>query len=89
MSTLAQRFFSLLIKVAFFFEPLAPRVILYYLSRQLQGLENEGRISNFHARTRRLGKFHYEMEINLELTHKQAARALDDLLLSKLREEGR
>lgn len=89
MSTPRQKFFSLLIKGAFLFEPLAPRAIAYYLTRQLQVLENEGRISNFHARTRRLGKFHYKMEINLELTHKQAACALDDLLLSKLRREGR
>ncbi|MCW4007411.1 MAG: hypothetical protein NWF09_01785 [Candidatus Bathyarchaeota archaeon] len=90
MSTrVRQRFFSLLIKGAFIFELLAPRVISYYLARQLQELENEGRISNFHAKTRRLGKFHYKMEINLELTHKQAARVLDDLLLNKLRREGR
>ncbi|MEM3000454.1 MAG: hypothetical protein QXV09_01740 [Candidatus Bathyarchaeia archaeon] len=90
MSTrVRQRFFSILMKGAFLFEPLAPRVISYYLTRQLKELESEGRLSSFHAKTRRLGKFHYKMEINLELTPKQAARALDDLLLNKLKRERR
>lgn len=85
MSTsVRQRFFSLLIKGAFFFEPLAPLFISRYLVQRLQELEREGWISSFHATTRRFGKFNYKMEINLELTSQQTARALDDLLLNKL-----
>jgi len=39
----------------------------------------------FETRTRRLGKFHYKIEINLDLTSKQALHVLGDLLPNQLK----
>ncbi|MCX8153531.1 MAG: hypothetical protein N3E52_03750, partial [Candidatus Bathyarchaeota archaeon] len=82
-TSVRQRFLSLTIKGAFFFEPMAPHAISYYLARRLREMVQEGWISDFHTRTRRLGKFHYKMEIDLDLTSKQAARVVDDLSLKE------
>jgi hypothetical protein len=82
---LSQRFFSLMVKVAFVFEPLAPRVISYYLTQRLKEWKKQGLISEFKTKTRRLGKFHYKIEVDLDVTSKQAFHVLDDLLPNQLR----
>ena len=76
----SERLFSLLLKVAFIFEPLAPQAISYYLRQRLRELKRQGLISDYKTRTRRLGKFHYKVEIDLGLTSKQAHNLLVDLL---------
>jgi hypothetical protein len=74
-----------MVKVAFVFEPLAPRVISYYLTQSLKEWKNQGLISEFKTKTRRLGKFHYKIEIDLDVTSKQALHVLDDLLPNQLK----
>jgi hypothetical protein len=86
---ISQRFFSLMVKAAFIFEPLAPRAISYYLTRTLKEWKKQGLISEYEAKTRRLGKFHYKIEINFDLTSNQALHVLDDLLLNQLESERR
>jgi hypothetical protein len=86
---ISQRFFSLMVKAAFIFEPLAPRAISYYLTRTLKEWKKQGLISEYKAKTRRLGKFHYKIEINFDLTSNQALHVLDDLLLNQLESERR
>jgi hypothetical protein len=83
------RFTSLLLKLAFAFEPLAPTAISYYLSRSLRDLERQGLISNYRAHTKRLGKFHYKVEIDAELSSKQAHYILAHLLPKRLKALGR
>ncbi len=84
-NSVSQRLFGLLLRVAFVFEPLAPRAISYYLTQRLKEWKKQGLISKFETRTRRLGKFHYKIEIDLDLTSKQALHVLDDLLPNKLK----
>jgi hypothetical protein len=74
-----------MIRVAFFFEPLAPRAISYYLTRRLKELKKQGLISDFETKTRRLGKFHYKIAVDLDLTEKQANDVLGDLLPKQLK----
>ena len=51
---ISQRFFSLMLRIAFVFEPLAPRAISYFLTRKLKELKEQGLIldviSNFDSR---------------------------------------
>jgi hypothetical protein len=47
-----------MLRLAFVFEPLAPRAISYYLTRTLKEWKKQGLISEYEAKTRRLGKFH-------------------------------
>ena len=82
---ISQTFFSIMVRFAFVFEPLAPRAISYYLTRTLKEWKKQGLISKFKTRTRRLGKFHYKIEIDLDLTSKQALHVLDDLLPNQLK----
>jgi hypothetical protein len=78
-----------MVKLAFVFEPLAPRAISYYFTRTLKEWKKQGLISEYKAKTRRLGKFHYKIEINFDLTSNQALHVLDDLLLNQLESERR
>ena len=80
----SRRMFSVLLRAAFIFEPLAPTAITYYLSRRLKELKNQGLVSRFKARTRRLGKFHYKIEIDLDLSSLQASHLLHDFLPNQL-----
>jgi len=76
----SERLFNIFLKFAFFLEPLAPPAISYYISRRLDQLRQQGLISDYRAKTSRLGKFHYKVEVDMDLTGKQAFYVVDDLL---------
>ena len=84
-SPIAERFTGVLLRVAFFFEPLAPSAISYYLRRRLNEWKREGLISEYKTRTRRLGKFHYKIEVDLDLNSRQAIHVLNDLLPNQMK----
>jgi hypothetical protein len=71
-------------RVAFVFEPLAPTAITALMNQQLHRFKEGGAISNYKTRTKRLGKFHYRIEINLDLTGKQAIHLLGNLFPKQL-----
>ncbi len=77
--------FRQLVRAAFVFEPLAPTAISYYLAQQLKRWKQQGLILEYRTKTRRLGKFHYKTQVDLELSPEQAADALNDLLLNRLK----
>jgi hypothetical protein len=79
MVSAGERVFRQLIEFILVFEPLAPRAISYYMGRRLREWKQQGLISGYKTRTRRLGKFHYKMEIDLDLTSKQTLHVLRDL----------
>ena len=79
-SRISQTFTGLMVRAAFIFEPLAPRFISYYLGQKLKEWREEGRISDFETKTKRLGKFHYKITLDLDMTSAQAHPVLDDLL---------
>jgi hypothetical protein len=88
-SSVREKLTGLLLRVAFVFEPLAPTAISFFLGRRLNELKEEGLVSDYKSRTRRLGKFHYRIEIDLEVTSSQAQHILNDLLPNQLKAVGR
>ncbi len=80
---------NFLVRVALAFEPLAPTAISYYLSRTLRDWEMQGLIKDYRAHTRRLGKFHYRVEIDVEVNSKQAHYILNNIILKRFRTSGR
>jgi hypothetical protein len=69
-----------MVRFAFVFEPLAPRFITYYVSQRLKESKKKGVISEFKTKTRRLGKFHYKIEVDMDATQEQARHILEDIL---------
>ena len=78
-----------LLRIAFAFEPLAPTAISYFLVRYLRDWERKGLISDYRAHTKRLGKFHYKVEIDVEVNEKQAHYVLVHLLPKRFKTLGR
>jgi hypothetical protein len=68
-----------LMRVAFVFEPLAPTAITVLINQQLHRFKEAGAIGDFKTRTKRLGKYHYRIVMNLDLTSMQAAHLLGNL----------
>jgi hypothetical protein len=68
-----------LFRVAFVFEPLAPTAITLLMNQQLRRFKESGAISNYKTHTKRLGKYHYRIEMDLDLTGKQAIHLLGNL----------
>jgi hypothetical protein len=84
-SSVREKLTDLLLRVAFVFEPLAPTAISFFLGRRLNELKEERWISDYRSRTRRLGKFHYRIEIDLDVTSSQVQHILNDLLPNQLK----
>jgi len=76
-----QKFFKTISKIAFAFEPLAPRAISYFLSRELNKLKKQGIFQRVQTKTKRLGKFHYLIEIDLDLTSTQTEYLIKKILI--------
>jgi len=72
-----------LLRVVFVFEPLAPTAITVLMNRQLHGFKERGAIGDYKTRTKRLGKYHYRIEINLDLNGLQAIHLLGNLFPSQ------
>ena len=84
-SQVMDRITGLLVRGAFFFEPLAPRAISFYLSRVLNEWKQRGLISEYQTRTHRLGKFHYKIEVEVEVNPKQAEHFVHGELRKRLK----
>ncbi len=73
-----------LIRVAFAFEPLAPTAITVIMNQQLHRFKEGGLIGDYKTHTKRLGKFHYRIQIDLDLTGMQAVHLLTNLFPNRL-----
>ena len=73
-----------LLRVVFVFEPLAPTAITILMNQQLRRFREAGAIGNYKTKTKRLGKFHYRIEIDLDLTGMQAIHLLANLFPKQL-----
>jgi len=73
-----------LLRVAFVFEPLAPTAITVLMNQQLHKFKAAGAIGEYKTKTKRLGKFHYRIEIDLDLTGMQAVHLLANLFPKQL-----
>jgi hypothetical protein len=73
-----------LLRVAFAFEPLAPTAITVLMNQQLRRFKEGGVISDYKTHAKRLGKFHYLIEIDVDLTGMQAVHLLANLFPQQL-----
>jgi len=73
-----------LLRVVFVFEPLAPTAITVLMNQQLHKFRQTGAIGEYKTKTKRLGKFHYRIEIDLDLTGMQAVHLLTNLFPKQL-----
>jgi hypothetical protein len=77
---LSAGFNSVLARFIMFFEPISPRFISFAVRNRLAMLKKNGLINDYRTETRRIGKLHYRIEVNLEFTEQQASRVLDRAL---------
>ena len=73
-----------LLRVVFVFEPLAPTAITLLMNQQLHRFKEAGAIGDYKTHTKRLGKYHYRIEIDLDLTGMQAIHLLGNLFPTQL-----
>ena len=70
------RLVGVALKYLSLFEPFAKFGISYYLNRQLELYKQEGLLAAYKTKVRRRGKWHYRIEVSLDLTSMQAARVI-------------
>ncbi|MDR0373496.1 MAG: hypothetical protein LBI79_08085 [Nitrososphaerota archaeon] len=68
-----------LLRIAFTFEPLAPAVISVFVNQGLRRYKEGNIVSGYKTRTKRLGRYHYLIEIHLDLTGMQAVHLATNL----------
>ena len=73
-----------LVRVAFAFEPLAPAAITVLMNQQLHRYKEGGIVSRYKTHTKRLGRYHYRIEICLDLTDRQAVHLAGNLFPKQL-----
>ena len=61
----------LVIDALFAVEPISPPFISFFLERRLNKWQKQGFLDEYKVKTKRLGKFHYKIEVDLDLTKKQ------------------
>ena len=79
MAQITERFVPLFAKAFPLLEPLLPRYITRNVRRRLRKLKERGVILDYKAKTGRLGKLHYEIAIDVDLTQEQAAAMMKEL----------
>ena len=73
-----------LVRVAFVFEPLAPTAITVLVNQQLHKFKESGAIGDYKTHTKRLGKYHYKVIIDMDLSGMQAIHLLANLFPKQL-----
>jgi len=53
------------------FEPMGARFLSFFLRRKMKGWQKEGLLDSYKVRTKRMKKFHYKVDIDLDLTQEQ------------------
>jgi hypothetical protein len=79
-TTATGRVLGRFLRFAFVLEPFAPPAVTFYLRRRLGAWKSQGLISDYSAKTKRLGVFHYRIQVELELNGKQAVYVFQNLL---------
>jgi len=77
---ISSRFFSFLVRFAFIFEPISPRFVSFFLGRKLKEWKNRRLIDDYKAKTKRIGKFHYKIDVDLSLTSEQVRNVIAGLV---------
>jgi hypothetical protein len=85
-NSLIESLMHVLLRVAFVFEPLAPTAITFVLNQQLNRFKESGTIGKYKTKTKRKAKFHYVIQIDLDLTGMQVIHLLGNLFPSQLKQ---
>ena len=85
MERLPKSFSSLLVRFILLFEPISPRFVSFVVGRKLKEWKKKGLIDYYKTKTKRIGKFHYKIYLDLGLTPEQASRILRDPLIQALK----
>jgi hypothetical protein len=72
------RLVPLLLKLFPLFEPLLPSYISLRLRRLFRRWKEQGMILSYRTRTTRMGKLHYKVSVDLDLTSEQAQMMLKE-----------
>ncbi len=75
---------KVLLRAVFIFEPLAPTAITLLTNRQMARFKTRGIIGKYKTVTKRLGRFHYRIQVELDLTGPQAVHLLTNLFPNQL-----
>jgi hypothetical protein len=75
---------KVLLRAVFIFEPLAPTAITLLTNRQMAKFKNRGIIGKYKTVTKRLGRFHYRIQIELDLTGPQVVHLLTNMFPNQL-----
>ena len=78
---MSSRLFSLLVRFGFAFEPISPRFVSFLLARKLKEWKNKRLIDDYKTKTRRIGKFHYKIDMDVDLTPEQAKNMVRRLIV--------
>jgi len=78
-----------LLRIALAFEPLAPAAITVLLNQQLHRYKEGGIVGAYITHTKLLGRYHYRIEIDLDLTGMQAYHLLGNVFPKQLGRFGR
>ena len=82
--SLIESVIRVLLRVIFVFEPLAPTAITVLINQQLHRYKEAGAIGGYKTKTKRLGKFHYRIEMDFDVTGMQAIHLLGNLFPKQL-----
>ncbi len=75
---------KVLLRVAFAFEPLAPTAIVVLVNQQLHRYKDAGAIDDYKTKAKRLGRYHYRIEVDLDVTGMQTIHLLGNLFPRQL-----
>lgn len=67
-------------RLALIFEPLAPTAISSIISQTLNDYKQQGLLSDYKVKTKRIHKFHYRIWLDLDMTSMQTQHMLGQML---------
>ena len=77
-----EKFFrQLFTRLSFISEPLLPLFLSHFLNKQLRQWKEGGLINDYKAEAKRIQKFHYKIDVNLDLTSDQAKKIINESMI--------
>ncbi len=79
IASVRERLLQFGLKYINFVEPFAKYGISYYLNRELKRYKEEGAVAAYRVKTKRLSRWQYKIEVDLDVTSRQLAYLLAQL----------
>ncbi len=78
-SSLFKRFAPFIVRFVYLFEPLSTPFISYFVKRTLSRWKNSGLIEEYRTATSRIGRFHYAVNLDIDLTSEHTRRIIREV----------